>query len=95
MLSRLPIAETLVIKAHAARRLAARVASAFIPPRNLAPLTHEALCYGCMAGIVMPTHRHAASGERPHDDLDTELNDDLNATPDISKPIGRSMRSLS
>lgn len=41
---------------HAARRLAARIASAFVPKAHLAPLTCEALCYGCMAGIVMTMH---------------------------------------
>jgi len=31
-------------------------ASAFVPKAHLAPLTCEALCYGCMAGIVMTMH---------------------------------------
>jgi hypothetical protein len=95
MLSRLPITETLVNKARAARRIAARIASAFIPPRNLAPLTHEALCYGCMVGIVMPARYHIASRESPRDDLDTELNDGPTAAPDINNCGRRSVRSLS
>ncbi|WP_144347236.1 MULTISPECIES: hypothetical protein [Pandoraea] len=60
MLSTLPIAKTLVTKTHAARRVAARIASAFAPTAQYSPLTHEALCYGCMAGIVMPPHHHIA-----------------------------------
>lgn len=74
MLSRLPITQILAKQAHAARRIAARIASAFIPTRNLAPLPHEALCYGCMVGVVMSAHHHIAMSEIPRDDLDTELN---------------------
>ena len=56
MLSTLPIAKTLVDKTHAARRIAARIASGFVPRGNLTPMTHEALRYACMVGIVMPPH---------------------------------------
>jgi hypothetical protein len=56
MLSTLPFAKILVNKTHTARRIAARIASGFVPRGSPAPMTHEALCYACMVGIVMPTH---------------------------------------
>ncbi|CAN0627692.1 conserved protein of unknown function [Burkholderia multivorans] len=56
MLSTLLAAKTWGNTPHAARRVAARIASAFVPKAHLAPLTREALCYGCMAGIVMTIH---------------------------------------
>lgn len=74
MLLRLSLAQRLVKEVDTARRIAARLASAFTPPSNLAPVPHEALCYGCMVGIVVPAHHHIASSEIPLDDLDIELN---------------------
>jgi hypothetical protein len=56
MLSMQPFAKILVNKTHAARRIAARIASGFVPRGNLTQMTHEALCYACMVGIVMPPH---------------------------------------
>ncbi|HEX7912228.1 MAG TPA: hypothetical protein VF534_29645 [Paraburkholderia sp.] len=75
MLLRLSIAQRLVKEVHTARRIAVRLASAFAPPRNLAPLSHEALCYGCMVGILVPAHHPTASSEVARDDLDIELNE--------------------
>ncbi|WP_353554684.1 hypothetical protein [Paraburkholderia terrae] len=74
MLLRLSIAQRFVKEVHTALRIAARLASAFTPPSSLAPVPHEALCYGCMVGIVVPAHHHIASSEIPRDDLDIELN---------------------
>jgi len=74
MLLRLSIAQRFVKEVHTALRIAARLASAFTPPSNLAPVPHEALCYGCMAGIVVPAHHHIATGEIPGDDPDIGLN---------------------
>lgn len=93
MLSTPPITKTLVNKTHAARRIAARIASAFVPAGNLAPLSHEALCYGCMAGIVMPIHHDIAPCGRNHDDRKLRLNPDRDdasvATPDqVQKAVG-------
>lgn len=79
MLSTLPLARTLENKVRAAIRIAARIASAFVPTGHLAPLTHEALCYGCMAGIVMQIHHEAAPWDRGHDNRESELNDDSTA----------------
>ena len=76
MLSTLPLARTLVNRTRAARRIAARIASAFVPTGHLAPLTHEALCYGCMAGIVMPIHHEIAPWDREHGNRESELNDE-------------------
>lgn len=56
MRSALPSAKILMNKTHAARRVAARFASAFVPTRKLTPIINEALCYGCMAGIATPIH---------------------------------------
>ncbi|CAE6764952.1 hypothetical protein R69927_06220 [Paraburkholderia domus] len=56
MLSTQPFSNVLVNKTHAARRIAARIALGFVPRGNLTPMTHEALCYACMVGIVMPSH---------------------------------------
>lgn len=56
MLSLLPFAKILVNRTQAARRIAARITSEFVLRGNLTPMTHEALCYACMVGIVMPTH---------------------------------------
>ncbi|SDJ34593.1 hypothetical protein SAMN04487926_14410 [Paraburkholderia steynii] len=74
MLLRPSIAQRLVKEVRIARRIAARLASVFTPPSNLAAVPHEALCYGCMVGIVVPAHHHIASSEIPLDDLDIELN---------------------
>jgi hypothetical protein len=64
MLSTLSFAKRLVNTTHAARRVAARIASEFVPRANLAPITHEALCYACMVGIVMPTHHDSTPWDR-------------------------------
>lgn len=63
----LPFAKIWVNKARAARRMATQIASGFVPRSNLTPMTHEALCYACMVGIVMsPRHdivpRHPSHG---------------------------------
>ena len=93
MRSILPIAQTLVTKGRATRWIAARIASALVPQGNLAPLTHEALCYGCMVGILLPTH--LASREKAPDDRDTKLTDDPAATPDINTFKGPCVTLLS
>ncbi|CAN0627020.1 protein of unknown function [Burkholderia multivorans] len=62
MLSTLLATKTWANTPHAARRVAAQIASAFVPKAHLAPLTREALCYGCMAGIVMTIHATCEAG---------------------------------
>jgi hypothetical protein len=71
-----PLAKILVNKNHAARRIAARIASAFVPTGNLTPMINEALCYGCMAGIVVSIRHDIALRDRGHDDRELKLNDD-------------------
>ncbi|MBB5503324.1 hypothetical protein HDG37_007564 [Paraburkholderia sp. MM5384-R2] len=66
MLSTQPFAKILVNQTHAARRIAARIASGFVPRGNLTPMTHEALCYACMVGIVMPTHHDVTPTHPSH-----------------------------
>lgn len=66
MLSALPFAKILMNQTHAARRIAARIASAFVPRRNLTPMTHEALCYVCMVGIVALAHHDVSPAHPPH-----------------------------
>ena len=82
MLLRLSIAQRFVKEVHTALRIAARLASAFTPPSDLAPVPHEALCYGCMVGIVVPAHHHIASSEIPRADLDIELEQGSADMPD-------------
>lgn len=89
MLSTLPIAKTLVNKTHIARRIAARIASAFVPAGHLAPLAHEALCYGCMAGIATPIHHGVTSWDRGHDNREPEANGDSAATRELHNSGGR------
>lgn len=83
MLSTPPITKTLVNSTHAARRIAARIASAFVPTEHLAPFSHEALCYGCMAGIVMLLPHDIAPCDRGHDDREFRLNGDSTPTPQL------------
>lgn len=67
MLSALPpFAKILANQTHVARRIAARIASEFVPRGNLTPMTHEALCYGCMVGIVVPPHHDVTPTHPPH-----------------------------
>ena len=66
MLSALPFAKILMNQTHAARRIAARIASEFLPRGNLTPMTHEALCYVCMVGIVVLAHRDVTAAHPPH-----------------------------
>lgn len=61
MLPTLTLVKVLVNKGHAARRIAAQIASAFSPTADLPPMINEVLGYGCMAGIVMPIHHDATS----------------------------------
>lgn len=89
MLSTLPIAKILVNKTHAARRIAARIASEFVPRGNLTPMTHEALCYVCMTGIVMPPHHDITHRDRGHDNRSLELNDDSIAMPELHNSGGK------
>jgi hypothetical protein len=89
MLSTLPFAKRWVNKAHAARRIAERIASAFVPRGNLTPMTHEALCYACMVGIVMPTHRDITPWDPGHGNRTLELNDDAIATPERDNSGGK------
>lgn len=89
MLPTLPIAKTLVNKTHVARRIAARLASVFVPAGHLAPLAHEALCYGCMAGIAAPIHHGIAPWDRGHDSREPEVNDESAATPELHNSGGR------
>ncbi|TDY21551.1 hypothetical protein B0G81_1774 [Paraburkholderia sp. BL6665CI2N2] len=60
MLPAPPFSRKWVNKARTVRRIAAWIASEFVPRRDLAPMTHEALCYACMVGIVMPLDRDLA-----------------------------------
>lgn len=83
MLSTLPLAKILVNKTHAARRIAARIASEFVPTGNLTPMTPETLCYGCMVGIVMPTHHDITPWDRGHDNRRLELTGGSIATPEL------------
>ena len=87
MLSTLPIAKTLVDKTHAARRIAARIASAFVPTGHLDSLTHEALCYGCMVGIGMPIHHDIAPWDRGHDQQEPELKATLPLCLNDTNPV--------
>ncbi|RKE40119.1 hypothetical protein B0G76_6580 [Paraburkholderia sp. BL23I1N1] len=64
MRSTLSFSKTLANKTHAARRIAARIAAEFVPRGNLTPMTHEALCYVCMVGMVMPTHHDITQWDR-------------------------------
>lgn len=89
MLSTLPLAKILVNKNHAAGRIAARIASAFVPTGNLIPMINEALCYGCMAGILMPLHHDIAPCDRGHDERELKLNDDFTATRELHDSGGK------
>jgi hypothetical protein len=62
----LPFAKILVNNTHAARRIAAQIGSGCVPRGNLTPMTHEALCYACMVGIVMPPHHDIAPTHPSH-----------------------------
>jgi hypothetical protein len=66
MLSTLSFSKRWVNKALTVRRIAARIASGFVPRGDLAPMTQEALCYACMVGIVMPPDRDLAPTHVPH-----------------------------
>ncbi len=66
MLSTLSFAKILENRTHAARRIAAQIASGFVPTGNLIPITHEALCYACMIGVVMPPLYDIAPTRPPH-----------------------------
>lgn len=79
MLSTLPLVKIWVNKTHAARRIAARIASGFIPSGNLTPMTHEALCYACMAGIVILPHHNIAPSDRDHVNREPALDDNFTA----------------
>lgn len=87
MLSTQPITKTLANSTHAARRIAARIASAFVPTEHLAPLTHEALCYGCMVGIVMPLPHDIAPCDRGHGVRELRLNGDSTPTRQLHDPV--------
>jgi hypothetical protein len=82
MLSTLPFANMLANKNRAARRIAAQIASAFVPAGHLTPVIHEVLCYGCMAGLVMPIHHDIAPCEHRHDEDTLNLNDDSITPPE-------------
>ena len=66
MLPTLPFVKLLVDKTHAVRWIATQIASGFVPKANLTPITHEALCYACMVGMVMPLHHDTAPAHPPH-----------------------------
>jgi hypothetical protein len=89
MLSTLPTAKILVNKTHATRRIAARIASEFVPRGNLTPMTHDALCYVCMTGITMLTHHDITPRDRGHDNRSLELNGDSIAMPELHNSGGK------
>lgn len=89
MLSTLPLAKRWVNKTHAARRIAARIASEFVPRGSLTPMTHEVLCYACMVGIVVPPHHDITPRDRGYDKRILELNDNSIAMPELHNSGGK------
>ena len=59
-------AKTLTNATRAVRRGAARIALLIVPAAERVPFIDEALCYGCMAGVLVPAIG-AASTSRTND----------------------------